>query len=148
MGWGSEDFVFLESLQIVRIKIADDLIKTGLSFCYLSGDDLLAFFLCTGSGGGLLGFFHLLRIISLSRSSRGLCRSSCRLGALGGRALLSRCRLGHRHLLMQFNVFTVDEIHRIGVNDPRMIGLALDFEIVRYEADWTPGVLQVMRFEG
>ena len=49
---------------------------------------------------------------------------------------------------MQLNVFTVDEIDRIGVNDPRMIGLALNFEIVRYEVDWTLGVLQVMRFEG
>ena len=44
------------------------------------------------------------------------------------------------------DIFTVDEIYCVGVDDSRMIGLALNFEIVRYEADWTPRVLKVMRF--
>ena len=155
LGWGAEDFVFLESLQIVRIEISHDLIKPRLGFCDLSGDHLLAFFLRGARGsGGLLGFFDFFGVVGRRGSGRGLRRraSAARLGALGGRALLRGRRLGlgrgHGHLLVQLNVFAVDEVDRVGVNDSRVIRLALNFEIVRYEVDWSLGVLEVMGFVG
>ncbi len=54
--------------------------------------------------------------------------------ALGGRLLdwslggLSGSR--HGHLLHLGNIFTIDEVHSVGVNDSTVIVLALNFDVV------------------
>ena len=46
------------------------------------------------------------------------------------------------------HIFSIDKIHCVGVDDSRMIGLTLDFEIVRDQANRTARILQMGRLEG
>jgi hypothetical protein len=47
-----------------------------------------------------------------------------------------------------FNIFTVNEIDSVGVNNSTVIGLALNFEVVGDQADGASGIHSVGRLEG
>ena len=84
--------------------------------------------------------------MGLGRS--GACR---RLAALVGLLRRSAVRLRRlareRHLVELVHIFAIDEIDRVRVDDSRMITLALNLEIVGYEADGATRILCMRRFE-
>ena len=76
----------------------------------------------------------------------GRGRGGCRLSSLSGRRL--GCRLGFlldglRHLLKLLDVFAIDEVYSVGVDNSGIVVFALDFEVVSDEADGTAGIHSV-----
>ena len=118
-------------------------------FDELSGRDRLLFL---GRGVSHLLFLLFLRIchwgLGLGLGRAGACR---RLAALVGLLRHSAVRLRRlareRHLVELVHIFAIDEIDRVRVDDSRMITLALNLEIVGYEADGATRIGCMRRLE-
>ena len=157
LGWCSQDFIFLEGLQIVDIKIADNLVITSPGADHLRSCNALRFLSLACSRG--LSCSWLLRLLFLRVGDVEISgQVGSELGAVGGRALSGSCsglggssglslsRLGLQSLEL-VDILAVDEIDRVSVDNSRVIRLALDFKIVRYEADGSAIVTSVVRLE-
>ncbi len=46
------------------------------------------------------------------------------------------------------HIFTVDEIHSVGVDNARVVRLTLNFEVVGYQVDGPSGIHGMGRLEG
>ena len=118
LGGSAKNLIFLERLQVVDVEIADNRARSLLGVHKLRRYHLLAFF---------VAFVLLFGVWAFGFDwSHGLGN-------------------GHRHgdLLNDLNVFSVDEIHRVGVDDARVVRLAFNLEIVRNQTNGTLGVLGV-----
>ena len=158
LGWCSQDFIFLEGLQIVDIKIADNLVISSPGADHLRSCNALRFFSLACSRG--LSCSWLLRLLLLRVGDVEISgQVGSELGAVGRRALSGSCcglsgsgglSLGGLGLqsLELVDILAVDEIDRVSVDNSRVIRLALDFEIVRYKADGTAIIASVVRLEG
>lgn len=118
------------------------MIQARLGLGDLSCDDLFAFFFgLRGYAEGLLRLLDFFWVVSRccrclgGRLSSGRWLRAFCWGAFRGSGSLLRLGLGHLgwhgHLVELLNVLAIDEVDSVGVDDSGMIGLALNFEIVR-----------------
>ena len=153
----TEDLVLLERLEVVNVEVANDTCGVLVGVHELHSGQFLFLLVhdfrsdAHRSGGALC--LLILRVADIERGDvwhRGFGRRSLSLGSL---RLGLRHRHRHRHgvllrrLIGLGDIFSINEVDSVRVDNTTVVVLALDFKVVSNQHDRPARVHRMLRFE-